>query len=50
MSEISALEQKEDGSWLVLAAPEKAYKLCNNYNAGMCNWMVPVLSLFPQNK
>jgi len=41
ISEISALDHNEDGSWTVLAAPEKAYKLCNNYNAGMCNWMVP---------
>lgn len=40
IAEISALDQNGDGSWTVLAAPEKAYKLCNNYNAGMCNWMV----------
>ncbi len=40
IAEISALDRNEDGSWSVLAAPEKAYKLCNNYNAGMCNWMV----------
>jgi hypothetical protein len=41
ISEISALDSNEDGSWMVLAAPGKAYKFCNNYNAGMCNWMVP---------
>jgi hypothetical protein len=41
LTEISAVEAQEDGSWLVLAAPAKAYKFCNNYNAGMCNWMVP---------
>jgi len=42
ISEISAVDANEDGSWTVLAAPEKVYKFCNNYNAGMCNWMVPV--------
>ena len=26
--------------WTALAAPEKAYKFCHNYNAGMCNWML----------
>ncbi|MEO8300309.1 MAG: zinc-ribbon domain-containing protein, partial [Rhizomicrobium sp.] len=41
MTEISAVEPLADGSWAVLAAPGKAYKFCNNYNAGMCNWMVP---------
>ena len=25
----------------MLAAPEKAYKFCLNYDAGMCNWMLP---------
>jgi len=40
LAEISAVEPQEDGSWLVLAAPHKAYKFCRNYNAGMCNWMV----------
>ncbi|HET7083984.1 MAG TPA: putative zinc-binding peptidase [Rhizomicrobium sp.] len=41
LTEISAVEAREDGSWLVLAASHKAYKFCQNYNAGMCNWMVP---------
>jgi len=31
----------EGGGWTVLAAPKKAYKFCHNYDAGMCNWMVP---------
>jgi hypothetical protein len=38
---ISALDPVEGGGWTVLAAPEKAYKFCLNYDAGMCNWMVP---------
>jgi len=41
ITEISALDPQDDGSWSVLAAPRHAYKFCNNYNAGMCNWMVP---------
>jgi len=40
INEISALDSNPDGSWKVLAAPHKAYKFCNNYDAGMCNWMV----------
>ncbi|HJS45276.1 MAG TPA: putative zinc-binding peptidase [Rhizomicrobium sp.] len=41
ITDISALDCQEDGAWSVLAAPGRAYKFCNNYNAGMCNWMVP---------
>jgi len=41
LTEISALDPQDNGAWSVLAAPGKAYKFCNNYNAGMCNWMVP---------
>jgi hypothetical protein len=41
LTDISAVEPIEDGGWLALAAPHKAYKFCENYNAGMCNWMVP---------
>ncbi len=26
---------------MVLAAPGKTYKFCQNYDAGMCNWMLP---------
>ena len=42
LTEISALEPVA-GRRLgrLLAAPEKAYKFCHNYDAGMCNWMVP---------
>ena len=40
LTEISALDPRDGGGWSVLAAPGKAYKFCNNYNAGMCNWMV----------
>ena len=40
LTEISAVEEKEGGSWLVLAAQGIDYKFCRNYNAGMCNWMV----------
>jgi hypothetical protein len=42
LNEISALEPVGDppDGWLALAAPRKGYKFCNNYNAGMCNWMV----------
>ena len=41
ISEISALDPAEGGGWKVLAAPKKAYKFCLNYDAGMCNWMLP---------
>jgi hypothetical protein len=41
ITEISALEPLQTGGWQVLAAPGKAYKFCRNYDAGMCNWMVP---------
>jgi hypothetical protein len=40
LTEISALDPVEGGGWTVLAAPQKAYKFCKNYDAGMCNWMV----------
>jgi hypothetical protein len=42
LNEISALEPMGEAAqgWLALAAPRKGYKFCNNYNAGMCNWMV----------
>ncbi|HEY0265516.1 MAG TPA: putative zinc-binding peptidase [Rhizomicrobium sp.] len=40
LTEISALDRVETGGWAVLAAPQKAYKYCRNYDAGMCNWMV----------
>jgi hypothetical protein len=41
LTEISAVEEKQGGSWLVLAAQGVDYKFCKNYNLGMCNWMVP---------
>jgi len=41
ITDISALDPAEGGGWTVLAAPQKAYKFCLNYDAGMCNWMVP---------
>lgn len=41
MTEISALDAKPEGGFEVLAAPGKAYKFCHNYDAGMCNWMLP---------
>jgi len=42
INEISALEPAEDPAqgWRALAAPQKIYKFCENYDAGMCNWMV----------
>ena len=41
LTEISALDVRPDGGFDVLAAPGKAYKFCFNYDAGMCNWMLP---------
>jgi hypothetical protein len=41
MTEISALDPVEGGGWAALAAPRGGYKFCRNYDAGMCNWMVP---------
>ncbi len=41
LTEISALDPIEGGGWTALAAPGKAYKFCHNYDAGMCNWMLP---------
>ena len=40
-TDISALEPVENGLSVTLAAPEQAYKFCRNYDAGVCNWMVP---------
>jgi len=42
INEISALEPAEDPAqgWRALAAPHTLYKFCENYDAGMCNWMV----------
>jgi len=40
-AEISALDVRPEGGFDVLAAPGKAYKFCHNYDAGMCNWMLP---------
>ena len=41
LTEISALDADPAGGWKVLAAPAHAYKYCHNYDAGMCNWMLP---------
>jgi hypothetical protein len=41
IARISALESLDGGGWKTLAAPEKAYKFCNNARFGVCNWMVP---------
>ena len=41
LAQISALEPLGDGGWRTLAAPESAYKFCNNNQFGVCNWMVP---------
>jgi len=41
IAKISALEPLEGDAWKVLAAPETAYKFCNNTQFGVCNWMVP---------
>jgi hypothetical protein len=41
LNEISALDPTEGGGRAVLAAPGQAYKFCHNYDAGMCNWMLP---------
>ena len=38
---VSALEPLADGSFKALAAPEKPYKFCTNYQYGVCNWMLP---------
>ena len=41
LNEISALEADAGASgWHALAAPQKLVKFCNNYDAGMCNWLV----------
>jgi hypothetical protein len=44
INEISALEPREAGGFEMLAAPGKDYKFCANYDAGMCNWMLPAAS------
>ena len=44
LTEISALDPLEGGGWAVLAAPGQTYKYCHNYDAGMCNWMLPASS------
>jgi hypothetical protein len=41
LTEISALDPAPGGGWTVLAVPGQAYKYCQNYDAGMCNWMLP---------
>ena len=41
LTEISALDPAPGGGWTVLAVPGQAYKYCHNYDAGMCNWMLP---------
>jgi hypothetical protein len=41
ITEISALDVKPQGGFDALVAPGKAYKFCHNYDAGMCNWMLP---------
>jgi len=38
---LSALDPVPGGGWRVLAAPEKAYKFCDNARYGVCNWMLP---------
>jgi hypothetical protein len=42
ITEISALEAKPEGGWTALAAQGVGYKFCQNNEAGVCNWMVPV--------
>jgi hypothetical protein len=42
LAQISALEPLKEGGWKALAAPQKAYKFCNNNQFGVCNWMVAV--------
>jgi len=44
INEISALDPGASGGWTVLAVPAQAYKFCRNYDAGMCNWMLPAAS------
>jgi hypothetical protein len=43
INEISALETAPEGMpfWHALAAPHRPVKFCKNYDAGMCNWLVP---------
>ena len=40
INEISALDPKDGGGWIALAAQGVAYRFCKNYDAGVCNWMV----------
>ena len=37
---LSALEPEPGGGWRVLAAPQRAYKFCDNARHGVCNWML----------
>lgn len=37
---LSALEPEPGGGRRVLAAPQKAYKFCDNARHGVCNWML----------
>jgi hypothetical protein len=39
-TEITALDPVEGGESVALAARDRAYKFCKNYNFGVCNWMV----------
>ena len=40
---ISAVEQ-QNGHWTALAAEGAPYRYCQNYESGVCNWMIPVES------
>ena len=41
LTEITALEPVAGAESVALAVPRRAYKFCQNYNSGVCNWMVP---------
>jgi hypothetical protein len=41
LTEISALEPKENGGWTALAAQGVPYRFCRNFEQGVCNWMLP---------
>lgn len=41
-TDMTALDPGPKGGWTVLAAHNGDYKFCNNFDAGMCNWLVPV--------
>ena len=38
---LSALEPGAEGGWRTLAAPQRAYKFCDNARHDVCNWMLP---------